>query len=200
MLNFRRFALRNNSRRRAAQVLPRAAEVFESRVLLSGAPAAEVVEETPEAEVPIAEPAPTSDPVLADEDPGEIPFEGPGEVPSDDPGEIPVGGPGEIPGESPGEEPGGDFPADEVLIAGFVSLNSTALAGGTIQITGQLTVSGHSVTFTFPGINGDLEEHTVTADADGRFSFSYFLPPDGIITATAFDGDGNEGDTQIVFV
>lgn len=184
MLNFRRFALRNNSRRRAAHVLPRAAEVFESRVLLSGAPAAEVVEETPEAEVPAAEPTPTSDPVLADEDPGEIPVEGPGE----------------IPGELPGEEPGGDFPEGELVIVGFVSLNSTTLAGGTIQITGQLTASGHSVTFTLPGINGDFEEHTVTVDADGQFSFSYFLPPDGIITATAFDGDGNEGDTQIVFV
>jgi hypothetical protein len=153
-------------------------------VLLSGAPAAEVVEETAESEVPNAELAPTSDPVLADEDPGEIPLEGPGE----------------IPGESPGEEPGGDYPTDEQGVAEFVSLSSTALAGGRFEITGQLNSSGDSVTFSLSGLNGDLEFHTVTADADGRFSFSWYLPPDGIITAIAFDADGNAGDAAVVFV
>jgi hypothetical protein len=180
ILNFRRFALRNNPRRRAALVLPRAAEVFESRVLLSGAPAAEVVEEA-------AEPVPAAGPVFADGDPGEIPLEGPGEIPPE--------GPGEIPGESPGEEPGGDFPGEEVSITRITELVKT-VENGVVTITGQVAslTGGDEIVFNIDG----SDVGSVTVDANGSFSFSFAYPSDFVIIVTAFDADGIEGETRIL--
>ena len=177
MLNFRRFVLRNNPRRRAALVLPRAAEVCESRVLLSGAPAAEIVEEA--AEDTAAEPAPATGPVLADGDPGEIPPEGPGE----------------IPGELPGEEPGGELPGEEVSITRITELVKT-VENGVVTITGQVAslTGGDEIVFNIDG----SDVGSVTVDANGSFSFSFAYPSDFVIIVTAFDADGIEGESRIL--
>lgn len=177
MLNFRRFALRNNSRRRAALVLPRAAEVCESRVLLSGAPAAEVVADAAEPEVaesPVAEP--TAAPIFADGEPGEIPPEGPGEIPD----------------ESPGEEPG----SEEFGLTEFISVTPTYL-NGNVTLTGQVASinGGDSIVINIAGI----DVGTANVDANGNFTFTYAFPPGGNITLTAFDNEGNEGETWVVF-
>jgi len=169
LLNFRRFVLRNNPRRRAALVLPRAAEVCESRVLLSGAPAAEIVEEA--AEDTAAEPAPATGPVLADGDPGEIP------------------------GELPGEEPGGELPGEEVSITRITELVKT-VENGVVTITGQVAslTGGDEIVFNIDG----SDVGSVTVDANGSFSFSFAYPSDFVIIVTAFDADGIEGESRIL--
>jgi hypothetical protein len=184
MLNFRRFALRNNSRRRPAIGLPRAAEVCESRVLLSGAPAAEVVADAAEPEVvtqagpPAA--GPTASPIFADGEPGEIPPEGPGE----------------IPGEAPGEEPGGDYPDEEFGLTSFIKVTPTYL-NGNVTLTGQVASinGGDSIVINISGI----DVGTAAVDANGNFTFTYAFPAAGNITLTAFDHEGYEGETWVVF-
>lgn len=172
MLNFRRFALRNNSRRRAALVLPRAAEVCESRVLLSGAPVAEVVAETTteaaEAAVPIAEEIPMEEPVVPEEEPGELPSE-----------------------DIPGEETGSEFPTE------FVEINSR-MENGNLVITGTVNSLNGGDTIVFNVGGNDVG--TANVDADGTFSFTFFLPPTGVINSTAFDSDGNEGQTESLLI
>lgn len=171
MLSFLRFSVRARARRRSAAMLPRVAEVCESRLLLSTTTSGEVVED-PAVDPVMEEPA--TDPTMADPSGSETGSQPPPPPPEDPP---------EDPGDPPPPE-GSETPPV------FVAFNVSRV-GNTVTVTGQVNslTGGDTVDF------GGVVSGSVTVDAQGFFSFSFSFAGTGILSATATDLNGIESDT-----
>jgi len=192
MLELSRLVLRRSIRRRSAGVLPGAAEICESRLLLSAATAGQL------AETAAAEPAADENP--AGKNPAGKNTAGKNTAGKNTAGKPPFartdcGPPGE---EDPGEEPGEDTPDDiEEQAPYFESLRSRLSADGTqIIITGKVQSLTGGDTVEFAG----AATGSITVDTDGNFVFTFDYNGDGIVSATATDNNGTVGETRFLFL